>query len=283
MVYTVGAQADPNGVVRTLLEGCAALGLGAFAANHEFMNSQYEINLRESEALDAADRAFRLKSAVKDAAAQRGLHRDVHGQALQRPGRVGARTSTSRCAKGRRERLPRRGRRARRGRDRLRHFAGGGAGRTRRRCMAFLNPTVNAYRRILPDSLAPTHANWGFDNRTTYVRIPPERGGATRLEVRGGRRLVEPVPGDRGGLLFAGLDGVRRGLDPGEPLSGDAYTPPEDRAGGGLPTSLDDALDALEGDEVIAEAMGRRARRDVRRRQALRARAPPGRTCPSGS
>ena len=73
MVYTVGAQADPDGVVRTLMEGCSALGLGAFAANHEFMNSQYEINLRESEALSAADRAFRLKCAVKDAAAQRGL------------------------------------------------------------------------------------------------------------------------------------------------------------------------------------------------------------------
>src|SRR3712207_7363825 len=37
--------------------------------------------------------------------------------------------------------------------------------------MAFLNPTINAYRRLLPDSLAPTHANWGRDNRTTFVRI----------------------------------------------------------------------------------------------------------------
>ena len=41
--------------------------------NHEFMNSQYEINLRHSDALDAADRAFLLKTAVKDIAAQHGL------------------------------------------------------------------------------------------------------------------------------------------------------------------------------------------------------------------
>ena len=50
--------------------------------------------------------------------------------------------------------------------------------------MAFLNPTINAYRRIQPDSLAPTHANWGCDNRSTFVRIPPERGDATRIEIR---------------------------------------------------------------------------------------------------
>ena len=73
MVYTVGPQADPQGVVKALLEGCAALGLGAIASNHEFMNSQYEINLREGAPLDAADRAFRFKAAVKDYAAQRGL------------------------------------------------------------------------------------------------------------------------------------------------------------------------------------------------------------------
>src|SRR4029079_10617201 len=41
--------------------------------NHEFMNSQYEINLRHADALTAADRAFRLKTAVKDIAAQHGL------------------------------------------------------------------------------------------------------------------------------------------------------------------------------------------------------------------
>src|SRR3954454_25042126 len=73
MVYTVGPQADPRGVVREITEGLARLGMGTFAANHEFMNSQYEINLRHARALTAADRAFRLKSAVKDVAAINGL------------------------------------------------------------------------------------------------------------------------------------------------------------------------------------------------------------------
>ena len=54
-------------------EALAAMGIEAFAFNHEFMNSQYEINLRHADALTAADRAFRLKAAVKDVAAQNGL------------------------------------------------------------------------------------------------------------------------------------------------------------------------------------------------------------------
>ena len=148
--------------------------------------------------------------------------------------------------------------------------------------MAFLNPTVNAYRRILPDSLAPTHANWGLDNRTTFVRIPPERGGATRVEVRVGDGAANPYLGIAA-VLFAGLDGVRRGLDPGEPLAGDAYTAPEDRAGGRLPTSLE---------RRARRARGRRGdrRRDRGARSSRRSSpssasssSATGPTCPSGS
>ena len=72
-VYTVGAVSDPREVVLRMLLWCDELGLEAFAANHEFMNSQYEINLKHSHALDAADRAFLLKAAVKEIAAREGL------------------------------------------------------------------------------------------------------------------------------------------------------------------------------------------------------------------
>jgi len=73
MAYTVGPQADPGGVVREMTEALAQFGLEVLAVNHEFMNSQYEINLRHTDALRAADRAFRSKAAVKDIAARRGL------------------------------------------------------------------------------------------------------------------------------------------------------------------------------------------------------------------
>ncbi len=45
---------------------------------------------------------------------------------------------------------------------------------------AFTNPTVNAYKRLGPDTLAPYRSNWGYDNRSTMVRIPPERGQGTQ-------------------------------------------------------------------------------------------------------
>ena len=72
-VYTVGAVSDPREIVLRMLLWCDELGLQAFAANHEFMNSQYEINVKHSGALDAADRAFMLKAAVKEIAAREGL------------------------------------------------------------------------------------------------------------------------------------------------------------------------------------------------------------------
>jgi glutamine synthetase len=120
---------------------------------------------------------------------------------------------------------------------------------------AFLNPTINAYRRLVPDSLAPTHANWGWDNRTAFVRVPPERGGATRVEVRVGDGSANPYLAEAA-ILFAGLHGVREKLPLEPPVGGDAYTLDEEHAGGSLPASLGDALDALETDEYLREAMG---------------------------
>ena len=72
-VYTVGAVSDPREIVLRMLLWCDELGLQAFAANHEFMNSQYEINVKHSGAADAADRAFMLKAAVKEIAAREGM------------------------------------------------------------------------------------------------------------------------------------------------------------------------------------------------------------------
>jgi glutamine synthetase len=136
----------------------------------------------------------------------------------------------------------------------MRHFVGGLLEHAPA-LMAFLNPTVNAYRRILPDSLAPTHANWGLDNRTTFVRVPPEGGDACRVEIRVGDGAANPHL-VTAASLFAGIDGIKRELDPGEPLAGDTYTLPESEQGGQLPMSLSEALDALEADEAIRDAVG---------------------------
>ena len=121
--------------------------------------------------------------------------------------------------------------------------------------MAFLNPTINAYRRIQPDSLAPTHANWGLDNRASFIRIPPERGGATRIEIRVGDGAANPYLAIAA-VLLAGAEGIREQLTPPPPVSGDAYRADPDVIGAPLPSSLEAALAALEADTLLREGLG---------------------------
>ena len=123
--------------------------------------------------------------------------------------------------------------------------------------MALLNPTVNAYRRIQPDSLAPTHANWGWDNRGTFVRVPQERGAGTRVEIRIADGAANPYLAIAA-VLAAGAHGVREDVGPPPPVEGDAYRADPDAIGRALPISLDAALEALEHDEVLCRALGPR-------------------------
>jgi glutamine synthetase len=248
MVYTVGPQADPRGVVREITEALSQLGMGAFAANHEFMNSQYEINLRHGPALIASDRAFRLKAAVKDVAAQHGLVATFMGKPFNDQGGSGFHLHVSA--------------------DRVDDNAfADGDGVSPELCrfvagvlahapalMAFLNPTINAYRRLVPDSLAPIRCNWGWDNRTTYIRIPPERGHGARVEIRVGDGSANPYLATAA-VLFAGLHGLREDLPLPDPISGDAYGLGE-AAGDPLPASLEAALDAVEADAYLRDVIG---------------------------
>jgi glutamine synthetase len=250
MVYTAGPQVDPGGFVRRLTEQLAEMGLGAYAANHEYMNSQYEINLHHGEAVDAADRAFRLKSAVKDVAAINGLIATFMGKPFNDQGGSGTHLHVS---------LNRDGANAfdapaqPNGVSEDARFFLGGVMAHASALMAFLNPTINAYRRLVPDSLAPTHANWGWDNRSAFVRVPPERGAATRLELRVGDGAANPYLAIAV-VLQAGLHGLRDRIEPPAPVAGDAYR--AEGAGDPLPQSLEAALDALEADDVLIGAVG---------------------------
>ena len=100
---------------------------------------------------------------------------------------------------------------------------------------ALLGPTINAYKRILPDSLAPTHANWGHDNRTAFCRVPNERGSRARVEIRTADGSACPHL-IIAALLLAGLDGIERELTPPDPVVGDAYRLDDAHAGSTLPS-----------------------------------------------
>lgn len=254
-VYTVGEVADPRGTLSRMLEASVEFGLGAVAAAHEYGRSQFEINLRHSAALDSADRAFRFKHLVKEMAARDGLLATFMGKPFNGDEGSGFHLHISLCdadGSNRTEDAAHPSGLA----DATRHFIAG----VIEHCsamMVFFNPTVNAYRRISAEALVPTRACWGHDHRMTLVRVPRERGPATRLEVRLGDGSAN-VYLAYAAALAAGLDGIRRALEPPAPIEGFLYDLPEDAQGKPLPTTFHEALAALGEDEVIKAALGER-------------------------
>jgi glutamine synthetase len=252
-VYTVGAVADPKGTLSAMLDASVELGLGAIAAAHEYGRSQFEINLLHTPALHSADRAFRFKALVKELAAKDGLLATFMGKPFNDDEGSGFHLHISLVD----------GEGANAGEDpaepqgltpALRHFVGGVLEHGPA-MMVFFNPTVNAYRRISAEALVPTRACWGHDHRMVMVRVPKDRGPGTRLEVRLGDGTANPYLA-YAAALAAGLDGIRRGLEPPDPIEGMLYELPESQQGPPLPTTFEDALAALRQDPVIVEAMG---------------------------
>jgi glutamine synthetase len=129
--------------------------------------------------------------------------------------------------------------------------------------MALTCGSANSYRRIQPHFWSSAFTAYGFDNREGAIRIPSVFWGreaeSTNLEFKPADHSGNPYLA-MGGLLAAGLDGIRRELDPGEPVDVDpGNLSEEDRARRGiepLPASLDVALNALEADTVLTEALG---------------------------
>src|SRR4051795_12143311 len=249
-VYVVGRKGDPRGLLVTMLRHLRDAGLRVTAANHEFAAGQFEINLDHSELVDSADRAFRLKSAVQEIARHEGLLATFMAKPFNDEGGSGFHLHVSLVdSSGANvfgdEAAPRglsaRGRAAVAGV--LAHAPA---------LAALLNPTVNSYKRFGPDTLAPWLIDWGLDNRSAMVRIPPERGRASRMELRLGDASANPYLATAGFLAAAYL-GIRDKLDPPAKLEGYGYEP---RPAELLPRRLPDALDALETDDALREVLG---------------------------
>ncbi|MGI5270843.1 glutamine synthetase family protein [Nonomuraea sp. CA-218870] len=115
--------------------------------------------------------------------------------------------------------------------------------------------SVNSFRRLTPRVWAGAYAVHGHDNREAAVRVcsPVGELGEPNLELKPSDSSANPYL-SLGAVIHAGLDGIRRRLDPGEPVGVDPGTVPGRYPR--LPTSLDEALDALEADETLMEALG---------------------------
>jgi glutamine synthetase len=101
----------------------------------------------------------------------------------------------------------------------------------------------------------PTLVSWGHDNRLCLARVPRERGPATRIELRLGDGSSNPYLA-AAAALFAGLDGIERELEPPAPFHGLIYEQPEAEHCVPLPRTFDAALEALDADPLIKQAMG---------------------------
>ena len=247
--------------------GLDRLGWGVYQTDHEDANFQYEVNFQYADALTTADRLHFFPDDGRPARSAVRGDRDFHGQAVLDAAPARAPTCTIIWPMRRPEPIcfstesdPRG-----LGLSALAyHFIGGVLDHAPALC-AVTSPTVNCYKRLqmgpaLTGSRSgytwtPAFISYGDNNRTQMLRVP--EGG--HIEDRSISSACNPYLGIAA-YLAAGLDGIARKLDPGEPNLGNLYTADlETMARRGvrtLPQSLPEALAHFERDSVVRESLG---------------------------
>jgi glutamine synthetase len=131
------------------------------------------------------------------------------------------------------------------------HFVGGLLEHARASA-AFSNPTVNGYKRLNANPLAPKRVVWSYDNKAAMCRLVGGMGDpATHIENRSGEPAANPYL-YIGAQIVAGMDGMANKVDPGSPLA-DPYAQVEKPM---MPSSLNEAVDALSASTMFREALG---------------------------
>ncbi|MEM1893120.1 MAG: glutamine synthetase beta-grasp domain-containing protein [Sulfolobales archaeon] len=110
---------------------------------------------------------------------------------------------------------------------------------------ALVAPTVNSYRRLVPGFESPVYSVWGYRNRSAAVRVPLVYGEKhARVEFRPPDPTANPYLAIAA-IVMAGLDGIKKSIDPGNPLNESAYELPRVPKERRLPSSLTEALSEL--------------------------------------
>ena len=249
-VYGTGMSVDPTGVIDELVNTAIRCGFPVEGWCSEYDNAAYEVNIKYADAIPAADEAFLFKLLVREICERHGKLATFLGRPLGDRGGSGLHVNLS-----------------------FRHKDGSnafhdpndpeGLSELTRRCVAgllahhesmaaILAPHVNAYKRLQPDMLNGYWANWGHDDRSVGVRIPPTRGQGTRIEQRTADAAANPDLA-AAAILHAARLGVEHELElpPPQPLGEAPNT--EVR----IPPNLEAALNALAGDDELVDALGR--------------------------
>lgn len=256
---------------RTFLErmtaALRAVGIDVFQIDHEDANGQFEINYTYTDSLTSCDHYVFLKMAASEIAAELGLicsfmpkpfsNRPGNGMHMHMSMSEGRTNLFEDPSDPRGLKLSKLGYQFTAGL--LRHAPA---------LAALCCPTVNSYKRLVVGrsltgaTWAPAYISYGSGNRSAMVRGP---GG--RIELRLPDAACNPYLATAA-VLAAGMDGVHRELDPGEPNNDNLYdySPEQLRTHGIgiLPQNLGEALDALERDELLMSALGPIAEEFVR-------------------
>jgi glutamine synthetase len=250
-------QAD---FVVDLVDALRECGLDVFQIDHEDANSQYEVNYQYAHALRAADDLMLFKMAAHSIAESYGhIFSMMPKPFADRPGSGlhfhlslsdtagGAPLADAADPKGQ-------------GLSDIGYAFMAGLLHHAPALAALCAPTVNSYKRlVVGESLsgstwAPAHIGYGFNNRTTVARTV-----AGRIEWRLPDASANPYLA-LAGVMAAGLDGIERNLDAGEPIDEDLYelstTELKQRGIHTLPQNLGEAINALESDAILREHVG---------------------------
>lgn len=230
-----------------LYDGAAAMGIPAQAAISEAGLCQFEVNLNHQDALTAADDAWLFKALVYGTArkhgfaatfmakpfgdeAGNGMH--VHFSVIDAEGNNIFNDGTEE------------------GSDLLRHAVAGCLAAMPASTLIFA-PNVNSYNRLVPSAHAPTGAAWGYENRTSAIRIPGGAAAGRRIEHRVAGGDINPYL-MLATVLGAALIGIEDAMQPPAPITGNAYEI-EDLLQ--LAPDWGAAIDTFEADPLIARIL----------------------------
>ncbi|SFL55455.1 glutamine synthetase family protein [Geodermatophilus ruber] len=260
-VYSAIGHDLTAGLTVETMAALEAQGMTVEQAINEYGPGQQEISVGYTDALRAADHQVKFRDAVRGTALRHGLLASFAAKPYPDEIGSGAHVHLSLWdAEG--------------GRNLLHDpTAPGGLSEVGRRFVAgvtehlpaltaLTTPSYNSFRRLRPGAWAAATTAWGFDNREAAVRVCSPFTGreeeSLNLEVKTSDGSANPYL-SLGALITCGLDGIARGLQPGEPSAHDpARLPPAELARGKvrpLPTTMRAALDELEKDEVLLGSM----------------------------
>ena len=257
--FDVGPIDLAENVRRDIVLNLEDMGFDIESSHHEIAPAQHEVDFQYETGLRAADNILTFKMAVKTIAKRHGLHATFMPKPKAGVNGSGMHINMSLEDLGGRNLFADDS--DERGLSRLAYEFLAGILHHIKSMTILTNPLVNSYKRLIPGYDAPTYIAWSTaSNRGQLIRIPSSRGASTRIELRSPDSAMNPYLA-LASCLAAGLDGIRRGLTPPEPVSRNVagMTEEEIRSWGisQLPETLGEAIEEFEKDTFLQQVLGK--------------------------